>query len=505
MYKSLGVVVADVSLKALLVAGVLTVQGVTLSGGPGSFVPSAWAQENTVDVSDPSVVVDLSVLTDGGRVPGAGVSPTPMDNALPHRMPGAKMPVSQLLVQPKKPVRIVAPRHLAPRPVALATPPTEESPPTRVASDTVTIAPPKPGEKPAPITLSETPKMPVPETPTPPATVQRPAQPTSGAPDAPASAIPPVPVIAKAPEPAPMPPSVATTKGAPAADRMTALNSTETAVHSPSIASPSIATPSVQTPTAPTSPHISAQKKTGAATENTVKALPTPPTPMAPTAPIAPQAMKRLPAPGAPSSAPAAPAAPMGESSPSTEPSTTHLPQGGLNVPPPPSQPSPSVVLDIPPPPKKPATGAPSTQSAQATPATGALDGSLQARLTPKTAPEQQTATPPSPDAVVKGNTMQVLFPPEQTKIPDDALNALGTLAQRMKGNDALRLQLLAYAGGADLNASKARRLSLSRALSVRSHLIQSGVRSTRIDVRALGDKSSKGDPNRVDITIVER
>ena len=49
------------------------------------------------------------------------------------------------------------------------------------------------------------------------------------------------------------------------------------------------------------------------------------------------------------------------------------------------------------------------------------------------------------------------------------------------------------------------RRLSLSRALTVRSYLISQGVRSTRIDVRALGARASDGPADRVDLLIGDR
>ena len=75
----------------------------------------------------------------------------------------------------------------------------------------------------------------------------------------------------------------------------------------------------------------------------------------------------------------------------------------------------------------------------------------------------------------------------------------------RLKADDQLRVQLMAYAGGAGLSASKARRLSLSRALTVRSFLIDNGVKSSRIDVRALGDKIPDGPSNRVDLNIIGR
>lgn len=78
----------------------------------------------------------------------------------------------------------------------------------------------------------------------------------------------------------------------------------------------------------------------------------------------------------------------------------------------------------------------------------------------------------------------------------------LDKMAERMKQETGVRLQLLAYAGEPNLSASKARRLSLSRALAVRSYLIDKGVRSTRIDVRALGNRLPGGAPSRVDLVV---
>ena len=42
-------------------------------------------------------------------------------------------------------------------------------------------------------------------------------------------------------------------------------------------------------------------------------------------------------------------------------------------------------------------------------------------------------------------------------------------------------------------------------ALAIRSFLIENGVRSTRIDVRALGNKTSEEPLNRVDLNVSER
>lgn len=112
---------------------------------------------------------------------------------------------------------------------------------------------------------------------------------------------------------------------------------------------------------------------------------------------------------------------------------------------------------------------------------------------------------PPAGATLVGGQSLRVLFEAETAKLPTEARDELRDLAKSMVNQEGLRLQLLAYAGGAKMSSSVARRLSLSRALAVRSYLIESGVRSTRIDVRALGNKTSDAETDRVDITVIER
>ncbi|HTO41417.1 MAG TPA: OmpA family protein [Rhizomicrobium sp.] len=64
------------------------------------------------------------------------------------------------------------------------------------------------------------------------------------------------------------------------------------------------------------------------------------------------------------------------------------------------------------------------------------------------------------------------------------------------------RLLLQAYAGAKGDKSSDARRLSLKRALSVRQLLIDSGVPSDRIDVRAMGGASDGDRLDRVDVSL---
>jgi len=115
--------------------------------------------------------------------------------------------------------------------------------------------------------------------------------------------------------------------------------------------------------------------------------------------------------------------------------------------------------------------------------------------------PEPAAETASLGDAATADLT-RIVFDADETRMPDAAADQLSAIASRANADDSLRIQLKAYAGGDDLSASKARRLSLSRALAVRSFLIEQGVRSTRIDVRALGDKVEDEPVNRVDITL---
>lgn len=131
---------------------------------------------------------------------------------------------------------------------------------------------------------------------------------------------------------------------------------------------------------------------------------------------------------------------------------------------------------------------------------------------TPPPTPESQApekpevaSLPSSGDAVMPDQGVRVIFGAEQTKLPESSKAQLVELANSMKGKGDMRLQLMAYAGGPDLSSSLARRMSLSRALSIRSFLIENGVRSTRIDVRALGNKTNEEPVNRVDLNVSER
>ena len=122
----------------------------------------------------------------------------------------------------------------------------------------------------------------------------------------------------------------------------------------------------------------------------------------------------------------------------------------------------------------------------------------------PEASTEQASAQSQS-IKIAPGQSIRIVFDEAATKLPDSKKDFLRKLADGVHDKKDLWLRLMAYADAEGLSASKARRLSLSRALSIRSFLIESGVRSTRIGVMALGSKTPDNPKNRVDIIIAKR
>jgi len=97
---------------------------------------------------------------------------------------------------------------------------------------------------------------------------------------------------------------------------------------------------------------------------------------------------------------------------------------------------------------------------------------------------------------------VRILFGENSSNLPEAAAPALEALAQKMNSDRKLRILLYGFSGSAPDTPSKARRLSLFRALAVRTQLMNHGVRSTRMQLRALGNKIEEGPSDRVDIVV---
>ncbi|MBL8660047.1 MAG: OmpA family protein [Rhodospirillales bacterium] len=105
------------------------------------------------------------------------------------------------------------------------------------------------------------------------------------------------------------------------------------------------------------------------------------------------------------------------------------------------------------------------------------------------------------------GNRLQLIYASNATDIPTPARAQLERLARDVKAAGRLRIRLGAYAGDSDSDnsASRARRTALLRALAIRSLLIDHGIAAGRIDVRALGNTSTSGEADRVDVVVLDK
>jgi len=116
---------------------------------------------------------------------------------------------------------------------------------------------------------------------------------------------------------------------------------------------------------------------------------------------------------------------------------------------------------------------------------------------------KQVAALSPPATAVPATRPMTVLFSLGSAALNAEALERIDAVREKMEADQFLRLQLAAYATNTDDNPSRTRRLSLSRALAIRSYLVEKGVKSTRMDVRALGNKFEKAPGDRVDLVFL--
>lgn len=113
---------------------------------------------------------------------------------------------------------------------------------------------------------------------------------------------------------------------------------------------------------------------------------------------------------------------------------------------------------------------------------------------------------------ITPGKIMHLFYQGSATDLSQAAKSKLGPIVDYLTTNDAARLQIRAFAsqrGGQ--SASDARRLSLSRALALRSHLMENGISSLRLDVRALGSGDALSDDvpsdlpkDRIDLRIID-
>ncbi len=103
---------------------------------------------------------------------------------------------------------------------------------------------------------------------------------------------------------------------------------------------------------------------------------------------------------------------------------------------------------------------------------------------------------------LVVGDGFRIRFAPGAEEIGTEAGDLLSGLVEKLAADGGSQIEIRAYAG-AKPDPANARRLSLSRALNIRSFLIDRGIDSKRIALRALGNTSPPDQPaDRVDLRI---
>jgi outer membrane protein OmpA-like peptidoglycan-associated protein len=124
--------------------------------------------------------------------------------------------------------------------------------------------------------------------------------------------------------------------------------------------------------------------------------------------------------------------------------------------------------------------------------------------------PTAQPAMPPASTTVATPAATPSPFPPTvrlmfgtgQSELSPGDEATIRDLARSMPAPSVNSVDVVAYAAGRQDDPSTARRLSLSRGMAVRSVLLESGVPSSQIYVRALGSAVPDGPPDRVELTV---
>ena len=159
------------------------------------------------------------------------------------------------------------------------------------------------------------------------------------------------------------------------------------------------------------------------------------------------------------------------------------------------------------------------TQPASPSPAASPLPATLPTAapptvaLAPVTTPQPTEPEPPPPPPPISDSAataatststgLRVTFGTGQADLSPSSAAAIKELVAGAVPGPNASFNVVAYAAGTPEDPSTARRLSLSRALAVRSALMADGVSSTRIFVRALGAATGEEPSDRVDLAVL--
>jgi outer membrane protein OmpA-like peptidoglycan-associated protein len=122
-----------------------------------------------------------------------------------------------------------------------------------------------------------------------------------------------------------------------------------------------------------------------------------------------------------------------------------------------------------------------------------------------KASPEPEKINNQQKSGRTGGNSFSLDFKQGQTDLDLRLKDRLGQkVASIVKEGDSFRLLIKAFALPADDSRSSAKRVSLSRALAVRSFIMDRGINPVNIEVRAMGSNSRYMPLDRVDIIFLK-
>jgi outer membrane protein OmpA-like peptidoglycan-associated protein len=121
--------------------------------------------------------------------------------------------------------------------------------------------------------------------------------------------------------------------------------------------------------------------------------------------------------------------------------------------------------------------------------------------------PELVAEAPPPPEegempVVPSVADLTLGFNGNSSDLTAETQKKLDAVIRQLRDITGGRLQVRGYATGEDGSKSSARRIALSRVLSVRSYLMDKGVKPTRVDVRAMGSETDRSPLDRVDLVF---
>lgn len=126
------------------------------------------------------------------------------------------------------------------------------------------------------------------------------------------------------------------------------------------------------------------------------------------------------------------------------------------------------------------------------------------AAASPKPLTKPQTASLPPVRGTVQ-QTARIPFEGDSVALPPSAPDTMKAMVAVLTKDERTRLVIYAFAKGDKRSPGRARRVALSRALSIRRYLIENGVRGTRAEIRAMGDKTRETPIDRVDLVLLKR